>query len=176
MEEIALMLKERSKQISVESRAALKKVLEQRTRLFALNIPEFTSLSSHDQVRDISTFGHLNTTFGSYICHYNTQNVCSLNIFIFLAFKNLLVLIPTQTTKCPTSVFSNHFKFSVIMFLFKLKLLNFFLHFLPDNVVKRNCLFWLTETVNSQQFVFSLLNVFSIFFQIILLDELTSFG
>ena len=50
MEEIALMLKERSKQISVESRAALKKVLEQRTRLFALNIQDFTSLSSHDQV------------------------------------------------------------------------------------------------------------------------------
>jgi len=33
-----------------ESGSAMKKVLEQRSRLFALNVPEFVSLSSNDQV------------------------------------------------------------------------------------------------------------------------------
>ena len=52
MDEIALMLKECGKQTSKECREALKQVLEQRTRLFALNVTEFTSLNSHDQVKD----------------------------------------------------------------------------------------------------------------------------
>ena len=39
-----------SVQLSRESRCAIKKILEQRSRLFALSVPEFTSLSSNDQV------------------------------------------------------------------------------------------------------------------------------
>lgn len=45
-----MMLKEGTRSISEDCRSTLRNVLEQRTRLFALNIPEFIELSSHDQV------------------------------------------------------------------------------------------------------------------------------
>lgn len=50
MEEIVQMVKEKDAQMSASSRCDMKKVLEQRSRLFALNVPEFTSLSSSDQI------------------------------------------------------------------------------------------------------------------------------
>ena len=52
MEEFVSLVKNgtSSASLSKESRCAMKKVLEQRSRLFALNVPEFVSLSSNDQV------------------------------------------------------------------------------------------------------------------------------
>ena len=44
------MVKNGTSQLSRESRCAIKKILEQRSRLFALSVPEFTCLSSNDQV------------------------------------------------------------------------------------------------------------------------------
>jgi len=50
MEEFIALVKKRHSQLSKESRCAMKKVLEQRSRLLALSVPEFTSLTSNDQV------------------------------------------------------------------------------------------------------------------------------
>ena len=51
MEEFVSLVKNSNPScLSKESGSAMKKVLEQRSRLFALNVPEFVSLSSNDQV------------------------------------------------------------------------------------------------------------------------------
>ncbi len=50
MEEFTSLVKNGQSTLSRESRCAMKKVLEQRSRLFALNVPEFSSLSSNDQI------------------------------------------------------------------------------------------------------------------------------
>ena len=50
MEEFSKLVQKRHYQLSRASCCAMKKVLDQRSRLFALNVPEFTSLSSNDQV------------------------------------------------------------------------------------------------------------------------------
>ena len=50
MEEFVSLVKNGNSALSKESGCAMKRVLEQRSRLFALNVPEFVSLSSNDQV------------------------------------------------------------------------------------------------------------------------------
>ena len=50
MEEFTELVKKRHYQLSRGSCGAMKKILDQRSRLFALNVPEFISLSSNDQV------------------------------------------------------------------------------------------------------------------------------
>merc|ERR1712012_1543480 len=50
MEEFSKLVQKRHYQLSRGSCCAMKKVLDQRSRLFALDVPEFTSLSSNDQV------------------------------------------------------------------------------------------------------------------------------
>lgn len=50
MEEFVSLVTEGKSPLSRESRCAIKKILEQRSRLFALNVPEFNSLSSNDQI------------------------------------------------------------------------------------------------------------------------------
>ncbi len=48
------MVHNKSSQMSTESRMALKRVLEQRARLYALNLNEFTALARADQVNTTS--------------------------------------------------------------------------------------------------------------------------
>lgn len=50
MQEFVQLVTNGHSTMSRESRCAMKKVLEQRSRLFALNVPEFVSLSSADQI------------------------------------------------------------------------------------------------------------------------------
>jgi len=50
MHEFTELVKKRHCQLSKSSCCAMKKVLDQRARLFALNVPEFISLSSNDQM------------------------------------------------------------------------------------------------------------------------------
>ena len=50
MHEFTELVKKRHCQLSKASCCAMKKVLDQRARLFALNVPEFISLSSNDQM------------------------------------------------------------------------------------------------------------------------------
>ena len=50
MSELAEMVRSQSCLISSESRLALKRVLEQRARLYAISLPEFNALSQNDQV------------------------------------------------------------------------------------------------------------------------------
>ncbi len=50
MEEFIELVKKSNLQLSKESRKAMKKVLEQRSRLFALSLSEFTSLNNDDQI------------------------------------------------------------------------------------------------------------------------------
>ena len=50
MSEISATVLHKSKSLSLEGRRGLKQVLEQRARLFALNIKEFTLLDEKDQV------------------------------------------------------------------------------------------------------------------------------
>ncbi len=56
MSELADMVRSRSRLISRESRLALRRVLEQRARLFALSVPEFNALSQNDQVSQLVQF------------------------------------------------------------------------------------------------------------------------
>ena len=50
MEEFIELVKTKNAQMSKESRRAMKKVLEQRSRLFALSLQEFTGLNNNDQI------------------------------------------------------------------------------------------------------------------------------
>jgi hypothetical protein len=56
MSEIAEMVSRKDACISAQGRKALNDLLLERSRLYALNLPEFTSLSKQDQVNGMGSF------------------------------------------------------------------------------------------------------------------------